>query len=213
MAKNAKLMIGAALVVVLVLILIAAVVYNNKAPVAGIATPTVQASPQASVSAVHEASSVTAFQAVSVAGSSANIASWKSGKADVTLSRLYSSLCTDGLSTAWTAIYDSGNEEIIAKINGNGTTIMSTIPRTPDMAHAQNIQIDGLIDSDKASDIASTAVAGTGMKITGPLTIELVPSGTGAYMWDISYPVDNGFYIVYLDAKSGKITQSTHADI
>jgi hypothetical protein len=214
MVKNAKLMIGATLVVILVLILIAAVVVYNKAPpTTGVVS--VQASPHANTSTVNTSnvSGITALQAVSIASSSIDINNWKTGQTNVTLSRLYSSLCSDGLSPAWTAIYDSDHEEIMTKVNSNGTTILSTVQRTPDMAHAQNILISGLIDSDKASDIASTAVSGTNMQITGPLTIELVPSGTGAYMWDISYPVDNGIYIVRVDASSGKVTQSTHANI
>ena len=213
MAKNTKLLIGAALVVVLVLALVAAVVVFNKVPLSG--TPSVQASPQASPvgTVAGNATGITAFQAVALAGSSTDIGNWKAGQKNVTLSRLYSSLCTDGLAPTWTVIYDSDRQEIMARVGGNGTTIVSTVQRTTDMAHAQNILINGLSDSDKASAVASTAVSGTSMSITGPLTMELVPSGTGAYIWDISYPVDNGFYIVHVDATSGKITQSTYETI
>jgi hypothetical protein len=207
MAKKGYILIGAALI--LALLLIGAVAYNS-----GLFSGSTTTSPSPSIPAItglmNSTSSITAFQALAVAENNASIKAWKSGKSNVVFSGISSQFCVDGSANTWTIAYDSDVEQIAVNVNGDGAVIGSTVKRTQDMAPSVQISTAGLIDSSNASEAAKELIYNNGFDVNGPSTMKLISGGTGAYIWDISNPVSDGYFIVRVDAASGKVTQNQH---
>lgn len=207
MAKKGYIIIGA--VLVLALLLVGAVAYEM-----GLFSGPTTTSPSPSIPAIsgliNGTSSITALQALAVSENNASIQAWKSGKSNVVFSGVSSQFCNDGTANTWTITYDSDVEKISVNVNGDGAIITGKVTRTQDMAPSIKISTAGLIDSSNASEAAKELIYNNGFDVNGPGTMDLISGGTGVYIWDISYPVSDGYFIVRVDAASGKVTQSQH---
>lgn len=204
MVKMAYIIIGIALVAALSMTGAVIYRYSGIAEPANVSTPT----PEPNVTLNGSGGTVTALQAFTIADNDAGVKAWEAGKSNVSLARVSADSCDAGLSDNWTLAYASDSGEVSVHVVNASVAGISPVETPERLYPMQTVQIDTLIDSDRACSISSEAMANAGMSASGPASARLAFGAGGVPVWDLSYPVGQGYYIVRMDASSGTIIGS-----
>src|SRR5271157_33830 len=151
---------------------------------------------------------ISALTTLSIVDSDVKVKAWKAQKTNVSVIDISSESCIDGLSTTWTITYVSDGEQALVLFD-NGAIINIVKTPLPISARSQpSLATDGLIDSDKASDIAAQTMSGLGKTPIGVVTFELSPGTQNGSVWDVIYRISGGHYLIRLDSSSGNVIES-----
>jgi uncharacterized protein YpmB len=149
---------------------------------------------------------VSAFQAIAIADNNATVAGWISGK-NAYLTDVMSEICVQGLSKTWMLTYNVGDQQASVLVSNGAVSDIST---TNGAVQSPKITTTSLLDSDKAINISQTAIEAADQVTTGPVTMEIMPGAQNTPIWDVTYKVQGGYYLVRLNATDGAITGSTN---
>jgi uncharacterized protein YpmB len=199
MVKITYIITGVAIVIVLA-ILGAVAYYHPGSSNTPVSTP---------MAAANETNGmITAFGALSMSDSDTDIISWKASNKNGSVAEISSDFCTDGLSDTWAVTYASDTGEATVHI-ANATIIgVTTLDTSESTFPYQKLMTDKLMDSNVACGIASKYITDNGEVINGEASVTLTLKASGAPIWDMNYPVMTGYYILRIDASSGKVTET-----
>ena len=150
---------------------------------------------------------VTAFQALTIVENDANMTEWKSTKKNVYMTDISSESCDKGLSSNWIVTYVLDSQEALVQVDDGLISVNMTMATSSD-SRSPKLNDTGLIDSDKAISIADGMVSSAQKVRTGPPSIELIMGEGSVPMWDIMYPVQDGQYLLRLNAMNGQLVGS-----
>jgi hypothetical protein len=143
----------------------------------------------------------TAFTAVAIADNNAMVKEWKLKNPDAKVESISTQECQAGSASVWSFIFAGNSEKATVEVT-NGRVALSIVNGT----HASHtLDIAALIDSEKASSIATEVLSKDGYTPTGPATADLSYMKGYAGVWDLSYPIGNSYYILRLDASTGSV--------
>lgn len=154
-------------------------------------------------------SPVTAFQALKLAEQDPGVANWKASRSDIRVFEITGN-CENGKAYVWTILYVSKEDSIKVDVE-EGKVTFSPSQRLDMTYPAQRIP-DFMIDSDKACSIAGDMAADANHRVLGPAfaTLSLTPVGA---TWDVNCQVDEGSYIVRINATSGEVIEKADVKI
>jgi uncharacterized protein YpmB len=194
-------------VVVLVLLIVGIAVYEmgiKPTPSNGTNTTAIPSlAPAGNDNMTTSSLPISAFQAVEISGKNNTVAGW-SNNAYVT--DITSEICAQGLSEMWIITYNVGNQQAYVRVS-NG--VVSDINTTSGAIQSPKVTTTGLIDSDKASSIAANVILSADQVTTGPISMEIMAGEQNTPIWDVIYKVQDGYYLVRLNATDGNVTGST----
>ncbi len=199
MIKTVYIILPIVTLVVISIAIIGIAIYNN-----GAERPEVPIQNQTNVS-----SPVTAFQALKLAEQDPGVASWKASRNDIRVLEITGN-CENGRAYLWTIFYVSDKDGIKVEVEEGNVTFSPS--ERPDMAYPAQRIPDFMIDSDKACSIAGDMAANANHRISGPTiaTLSLMPEGA---TWDVNCQVDEGSYIVRINATSGEVIEKADVKI
>jgi hypothetical protein len=225
--------VAIAILAVLVIAAVGAIVYENNSNSTGSGAGTIQATASSTASAngsaqatpaagasaipiignstnnVKNGSQVTAFNALSVVDSDPSVVEWKSQRTNVSVTDISSEECEDGLSSTWSITYISDGEQA-QLIYDNGAVSSITKSEIPAGALLPPTMVTGsLMDSYTAYGTAIVNLTSMNQTPVGPASMELSPGTGNTSFWDVIYPIENGYYLVRLNAADGQVIAST----
>jgi hypothetical protein len=210
MVKMTYVIIAALVVVVLLIVGLAAFSGGLSSANGGSKAVT---SPEPSPAASNGTVMLSALQALSVANKDANVTGWRSSQAVVYASDISSESSSDGLSNTWMITYILDSNQALVGVRNGAVDYVNLSMLKPASATSPELMTAGVIDSDRASSIASGALTSMGVASTGPASFELYPGEKNTSLWDIIYPVNGGYYLVRLNATSGQVIGTTQYNL
>ncbi|HTX43669.1 MAG TPA: hypothetical protein VMC61_02985, partial [Methanocella sp.] len=144
-------------------------------------------------------------QALSIAENDAGVAKWKAGVSNVLITGIAADSCEQGLSRIWRVTYSAsgGKEATVEVLDGSVKNINTTVTQIP--GPGAGLTVQGLLDSDAASRIAVEEMGKADNAPSGPGSFEVWPGTQGAPVWQITYPIEGGYYIFRIDARLGNM--------
>lgn len=152
---------------------------------------------------------VSALTALSTIEGSLKLKDWKAGKTNIFVTDIASEECSGGLSTNWAITYVSDGEQAIVIYDSGRVLNIIKRPLTGDVSMMPGLISGSVMDSNKASDIASANLTARGKVATGLASFELAPGAQNTSNWDVIYRITDGFYMIRLDSASGNVLEST----
>lgn len=152
---------------------------------------------------------VSALTALSTVEGSSKFKNWKAGKADAFVTGISSESCNGGLSNIWTITYVSGSEQAVVLYDSGRILNIIKSPIQGEVSQMPKLISGSVMDSNKASDIASANLTARGKVATGLASFELAPGAQNTSNWDVIYRITDGFYMIRLDSASGNVLEST----